>query len=976
MAANPFDTPQFGAEFFDLYHDNAPIVRTTIPQLPSGGCNYVDLTPGAGGARCGCRRFWSFQSTGSPVVDQAGWCMCNHHACFHDERPRDQPQPQPLPTERMPTPDTGLDLEKLQSRQRLDPLSPTLDLISPRETAAVPGPELISFNGAPPLSLLQKSFDGPFDTLGAVPTPKQASNSMPDTMAWTNIIPPTQPDARNALPPIPAQCLMSQTASTTSSMHTRYLRPFAGKGLQTLSHNSPAGMLQQSTAQTALQESPTQHKTASVEETFVFLTGDEESPSRPNTATTQIEPRVAAAVEAMPRETLKNLADTVGGHAQRLDRLETLSFSGSAHEECQDKYEHMDLRVTELESKVEDIERRALDDNASFRHDRQDDAASPSVFSVSSSAANRPSRSQEVYSQLQSLQAQVDQLQSIIPTWNNPWEVEVVFLPFPLKRLWQHINLFPTDPNTENADDWTQLPMTLSTSTPRAQSPAMGDWPTHDNGREWLFPRACGDKSFADERLRSRGLVKTIKVKAPDARSVSMAMLAAFGNVFRDMQMYARPQSPGLKASKFMGLQSSWVPLRKIHKDSRLRFLSPDEMLTPALWDVQFLASVMMKATEPRLFVTHPDAYLQDYQAYDSAWTWQRLKDVPPAYPDVTESQEVPEEDSPEECWAWKELLDESPNAQPPTTQHRQERHRVSISPSVEYFSATHSYRAANPAAAARLQRSITRSREASEAPFIRTTPATINSTVIQSANPRQRLASRGHSRRSSPSVHGIPQAGVTKRRRARSRSYPRFTPGRTASPTPASIGDQDPQTGRGITPGRGTTPARDTTPGGYATPYSIAAHPEVLMERGSSVLGSAPTSDADDDEDDVIDFDILESSGPDQSFVDENDYENDGDDEKTTNPSARPIVRRPPASRHSYPGWMRERERDIAWPGLEDQNAHHSDGENIDPNAMDVEHESNSSSQPPSEYPSTQNAWPDQADHASSEFSIHQDDN
>ncbi|EHK25517.1 uncharacterized protein TRIVIDRAFT_177522 [Trichoderma virens Gv29-8] len=958
MAANPFETPQLGTELFDLYHENAAIVRTAIPQLPSGGCNFVDLTPGAGGARCGCRRFWSFQSTGSPIVDQVGWCMCNHHACFHDERPRDQPQP----AERMPTPNTGLDIEKLQSRQRLDPLSPTTGLISPREATAVLGPELVSFTGAPPLSFLQKSFNGPFDTLAAVPTPQQAPNSMPDTMAWTDIAHPTQPNASGTLPPIPPQCLMSQTASTTSSMRTRYLRPFAGRGLQTLSNNSPAGVPQQSNYQTALQGSPTQQKTASVEETFVFVTADEESPSRPNTATTQIEPRVAAAVEAIPRETLKNLTDTVGAHAQRLDRLETVSFSSNAHEECQDKYEHMDLRVTELESKVEDIEKRVLDDNASLRHDRQDDAATPSVVSVSSSAANRPSYSQEVYSQLQSLQAQVDQLQSIIPSWNNPWEIEVVFLPFPLKRVWQHIHQFKTDPNTENGEEWTQLPMTLSTSTPRAQSPFLSEWSTHDHDREWLFPRACGNKSVADERLRSRGLVKRISIKSPDARSVSMAMLAAFGNVFRDMQMHTRPRSPGLRGPKFMGLQSSWVPLRKIHKDSRLRFLSPDEMMTPALWDVQFLTSVMMKASEPRLFVTHPDAYLQDYQAYDSAWTWQRLKDVPPAYPDVTESQEVPEAESPEECWAWNDLLDELKNAQPPNRNHRQ----VSISRSVEYFSASPSWRATSPAAAARLQRSITRSRESSEPPFIRGSSATINSTIIQSANPRQRLSSRGHSRRPSPSIHALPQAGVMKRRRDRSPSYPRFTPRRTASPISASIPYQDRQFDRGITPGRSITPARGTTPGGgYATPYSIAPLQEVQMEGGSSVHESPHPSDDGDDEDDDIDIPIYESSGSDQSF-------NDGDDDKSIIASAQPAARPHPALRSSSPTWQM---RDVPWPSIQDHgDTHRSDGENVDPNVMDVEHETDNSSQP-SEYPSTQKAWPGQREDASSEFSIHQDE-
>jgi hypothetical protein len=47
-----------------------------------------------------------------------------------------------------------------------------------------------------------------------------------------------------------------------------------------------------------------------------------------------------------------------------------------------------------------------------------------------------------------------------------------------------------------------------------------------------------------------------------------------------------------------------------------------------------------------------------------------------------------------------------------------------------------------------------------------------------------------------------------------------------------------------------------------------------------------------------------------------------------------------------------------------------HSDGENIDPNLMDVEHESDHSG--PSEYPSTPRGWRDQT---SGEIFIHQDD-
>ncbi|KAJ3515978.1 hypothetical protein NM208_g14907 [Fusarium decemcellulare] len=64
--------------------------------------------------------------------------------------------------------------------------------------------------------------------------------------------------------------------------------------------------------------------------------------------------------------------------------------------------------------------------------------------------------------------------------------------------------------------------------------------------------------------------------------------------------------------------------------------------------------------------------------------------------------------------------------------------------------------------------------------------------------------------------------------------------------------------------------------------------------------------------------------------------------------------------------GWQLP--EDEPWPGIEDQD-NVSDGENIDP--LQVEPHSNASSQP-SEYPSTQSAWPNGD---ASGFQIHEDD-
>lgn len=997
MASDPFEAAQYSADIFGLYHENATIVRTAVPlpQLPSGGCNFVDLTPGAHGSRCGCRRFWSSQP-GSPLLDQAGWCMCNHHACYHDDHPRNS-QPQTQPAETISMPATAQITENLQAIQGLDTMSPVLGLISTKQAAAMLGPELLSFNGASPLSFLQKPIDEHFNSLGDVPTPQQASGSMPDTLAWSDPVRRTQPESPAAPASIPPQSLLSQTTSNNSSIHAKYLRPFGGRGLHTLSSNNPSVPLQ-SIEQPSLPESFLQQKTQGIEESFAFVTADEELTPRPDTATTQIEPRAVAAAaassEAISAETLKNLADIVGTHSERLDRLESASFSDNAHEECSDHYDLMDIRVIELESKMEDFERRVLD-NDSTNGDPDDAATTTSDdASTTSSAANRPDYSQEVYSQLQSLRAQVHQLQSAIPSWNHAWEVEVVFMPFPLGWLWQPIHQLKAALNSENEDDWTQLPMTLSTSRSRAQSPFLEDWAAHDREVEWLLPRACSDKGVADWRLRSRGLVKKIVVKDPDARSVSVAMHAAFGNVFRDMHMYARPQSPYSKASKYMGLQSPWVPLRKIHKDSRLRFLGPEEMLTPALWDVQFLNSVMMRSSEPRLFVTHPDAYLQTYEAYESSWTWTKLQEMPPAL-DVTESQETPEMNLLEECWAWNEQLDGPLAAQIPSKIPRQER-RVSISPSVEICPTDRLWSEPTSTTVHR-QSVITRSKE-SVPPFPRTPSAPIRTMTHQSASgaiPKRQLSSRGQSRRSSPTPWSLPQAGVTKRRQTRDLSgYARQTPRLTESP-PSTPFLFNRQRSRSATPGRGITPARGTTPGDYATPSSIALR-EISTEPERSRVREQSVAMVDVDEP----YDDSEGS----TFMSEDDesYNNEGADvdeqekeKENISTISAPLGSRLPASSQlgpqssSPPRQPNSSSRDNFWPGLQDPRSgnhpnmenlappangepiddNHSDGENIDPNLMDVEHESDNSG--PSEYSSTPRGWQDQT----SEIYIHQDD-
>lgn len=933
MAASPF------VDIFDIYNDATATPRTPSG-LPCGGCNFADLTPGASGLECGCRRFWARHVPGSPVPDQAGWCMCNHHACYHDQDASDA-QPPPL------APAHGQENDR--HRMGREPLSPVPGIPS-TTLPAPPDMDFISFGDPAPLSFVHDlPEDYPHHSRGNA---SHHPGSLPDTLAWGDLIHSPAPAITSPLPPIPSQCLIpSQTASTAPSIQARYLRPFAGKGLQTLSNiGDPRAR------PSAREPTDTQAPTDGPDAPFVLVQSAVQhgATSRPGSAThTQ-----SRAAHADPGA-MRDLASTVSQHTHRLDRLETVSF----HEECHDRMENLDVRMSELESRVDEVEKLA-NDNASVvtaRAARDEEVATQSVASASTSFATRTQADADVLGHIHSLQAQVAQLQSYLPSPQSAWVVEVVFLPFPLKRLWQEIHQFRSD-SAADGDDWTQLPMTLSTATRRSQSPFCNDWATSGHDAEWLLPRACGNTSIVDKRLRSRGLIQTVSVKGPDYRSVQAAVHAAFGGVFRELCLASRAHPSDARAARFLGLHQLWVPLRKVHKDSRLRFLSPAEMMTPGLWDVQFLSCVMMRSSEPRLFITHPDAYLQDVEAYAAGCTWQRVREMTRVYPDVTESAEVPEADALEECWAWTEQLDESPSACAPLSMRR-DRQRASMSPLLARGPVARSWRRSMSPIVTRGQSPLTARWRDPAVPHLTRTASV---PVVAPARPSpttsgRRVVSHGQSRRPSPTMRVTSQARVVKKRRTRSPSHQQhhFTPRWTASPSPMLPSLTDRQAPRGM------------TPFAYATPHSNAPLQEIRLLRGSS---TARTSTMLPPEPDYVlpDMDLY-GSVSDESYVDDeddgdNDDDNDDDDDENGGESDGVVARRLVLDSQQW-----HLPEDEPWPGIEDQDEIVEDGENVDLREQDDEdgNQSASSSQP-SEYSSTNPPWPNDD---VSEFRIHEDE-
>ncbi|CAH0014731.1 unnamed protein product [Clonostachys rhizophaga] len=921
MATNPFDPTISGLPFFDIYSDPIGTARTNGLALPGGACNFVDLSPGANGAKCGCRRFWIRSTGGTPNLDSTSWCMCNHHACFHDEGSHDVP-----PVEfRVPEPGQ----ENERPRTGREPLSPMIDQ-SQKMLLPASGLGLPSFGIDDKLSFI---YNDPDFKVAEVATEKPipssippATGSLPDTLGWGEPM-------GNKPPASPSQFLIpSQASSTTSSIRARYLKPFAGKGLNTL------GSAQETKCPpplppTADPHPPTHSNSAPiVEDSFVLVPAIKDRAGA-SQETTQHEPRASVFGETT-RQEFKNLSDAVVANEQRLERLENVSFS-AGNDECHERHDQMDLRVTDLESRMEEAEKQAAEyaAAASRQADKTDDSATQSVASFSTEATNRPSHSQELYSQLQTLQARVDSLQSALPSPNHAWEIEVVYLPFPLKKVWQ-------DESAARGAERSQLPMTYSSENVTSMSPLYQDWANSMHEAQWLFPKACGDKSVTDKRLRSRGLIKKLSVHGPDARSVDAAMHQAFSSVWQEMHIRTQANSANPRTSKFLGLHSSWVPLRKLHKDSCLRFLSPAEMLTPAIWTVQFLTTVMMRSSEPRLFVTHPDAYLQDLNSYETGWTWQRVRELSRVYSE-SDSQGVPEADAMEEYWAWNERLDDPPNA-PVSLSMRHLKHtpHTSSSSSIsQYHPAVSHLRSPSPAViASGVPAYISRSRHSSRPLHVRTTslPVVESEQELPAAG-RRRVMSGGGSRRGSPSVKGVSQHAILKRRRTRSPNH-LFTPRWTASPSPMPAGPS----------------ARGHTPFTYATPHSNAPLQDAQILSGGIASPSmgARGFDEIDAFDELYEIEIYESPS-------DEDFE---DDESTGTVQVTARV-----ESHTGPeAQNRQLPEDEPWPGIEDQDQL-SDEENVDP--RDIDMCSDCSSQP-SEYPSTHNAWPNNGD----EFQIHED--
>lgn len=693
MAALSSARPVPNTSLLNGYNDHTA-TNTVSQRLPTGRCNFTNLSVGgAAPPRCGCQRFWALPEFGKVLSDKqsgavahelSAMCACQHHACFHEETPGHQ-----MTASKRMRSFSQHSREPSQSQQP-QPADKRL-----RQIAAA-----------------RDVYEDACTRRNTSQSDYMSDSALPDTGGWTGH---AQPDpAPSCLPPIPSQCLLpSDLASGSLAGKSQSFPSYHVVETSDPDHvmqdryanneqQPPGAALAESFIQSVTEiitprpSSPGQNDglenhIARVQATVDILTLDMghdrvEEGDPDNSTAVAIRP-TGDDLDGKPDEhcstpvhnivphlhnILKHvsshptLSTKISNHEQRLDLLENAFDSHVGAQEVDEKFDLVEERIGEVETRVDELEKTtaAMNDvsGSDYRRRRNpDEGDSETSSAMISSVLDRA----ELSNRIESLELRFIDLQSTtLPSYARPLQLEVIFLPFgaELKGIWSTLDKFPSQRSRHNSvaaeDRYTQHSTTAKSQAAfNGLQDEQNVWrDQHDNDTDWLVARACAQGSKVEERLKSRGLVKVINIKGPDARDVQAAMLSAFGDLPKTIAGEAGADTQlSSTLQGYHGLNAFWIPLRKLHKDSRLRLLDPSEMVTSALWTVSFLSGVAMRAAGTRrLYVTQREGYLQTSGAH-ALWTWQDLRVLPRVFPDDPLSSEL---GASETCWEWDERLD------------------------------------------------------------------------------------------------------------------------------------------------------------------------------------------------------------------------------------------------------------------------------------------------------------------------------
>jgi hypothetical protein len=328
---------------------------------------------------------------------------------------------------------------------------------------------------------------------------------------------------------------------------------------------------------------------------------------------------------------IPNVTNAIRELNDRMDLLENNSFNHVQPEDFQRQFEMMDGRQLELEHRMDDHDRlhQTIDlDHSTSSFPRRLLANVNESFNSNHSVQSNTSSAlivaaidrNEMKTEMEGIKDRLDVIEAAaLPTSITPWEIEVVLLPWgrELHGIWfsedepMHEN---TKNTTQDSEEWTQMRLkagqaservtdssplpagrlSLRTSMPFSDtesgwsSQAISDWAAGSTD-EWLSPKACGGRNQVYERLRSRGFVRDVTLRSASAREIQATLSNAFGDLVDHFKYTDEDEDPFVH--RHPGLRASFVPLRKVHKESKLRFLTPSEMAGSALWTAQFLAA-------------------------------------------------------------------------------------------------------------------------------------------------------------------------------------------------------------------------------------------------------------------------------------------------------------------------------------------------------------------------------------------------
>lgn len=415
---------------------------------------------------------------------------------------------------------------------------------------------------------------------------------------------------------------------------------------------------------------------------------------------------------------IPNVANTMRDLSNRLDVLENGSFNYVQPEDLHNTLEMYEGRLIDVEHRIEEQEKlqQGIEDehgNGSLTRRRSQGVhtsfrSNNSIQSTTSSALILAAMERkDTEMEIDGIKDRLDLLEAAaMPTLTNPWQVEVVLLPWgrDLRGIW----FSPEEPmhtlgrtTTQDSEEWTQARSStrsqalqlsdgsrdvdsslhsaaiasskgslFSSSGSGWSSQAISDWASGST-EDWLSPKACGSNNMVYKRLQSRGFVRDVLFRGASARDIQLALSHAFGGVLQSLHHEDSETNPLI--DQYPGLQASYIPLRKVLKESRLRFLTPAEMSSSALWSAHFLAAgVIMRVSggRRRLYITTREAYTQQHEFAAKEQTWPELRQLPRFQPDQDSQMEgndehcqskVQEADAKEACWQYVEAYDAPP---------------------------------------------------------------------------------------------------------------------------------------------------------------------------------------------------------------------------------------------------------------------------------------------------------------------------